>query len=69
MRDFLPAAPGVGGLRADDPGHYVLQAESDVRAQAAQAAVLAGAQLRDLAVDTPSLDRIYRQTFTEDTPT
>lgn len=40
-----------------------------MRAQAAQAAVLAGAQLRDLAVDTPSLDRIYRQTFTEDTPT
>lgn len=69
LRSVLAAVPGVGGVRTEAPGHYVLQAESDVRAQAAQAAVLAGAQLRDLAVDTPSLDRIYRQTFTEDTPT
>jgi len=69
LRSVLATVPGVGGVRAKSPGHYVLQAESDVRAQAAQAAVLAGAQLCDLAVDTPSLDRIYRQTFAEDTPT
>jgi ABC-2 type transport system ATP-binding protein len=69
IRAALAAVPGVGHVRAEPGGRYVLQAESDVRAQAAQAAVLAGAQLRDLAVDTPSLERIYRQTFTEDHPT
>ncbi|MGB6006781.1 ABC transporter ATP-binding protein [Castellaniella sp.] len=65
----LGAVPGVGQVRAEPGGHYILQAESDVRAQAAQAAVLAGARLRDLAVDTPSLDRIYRQTFSQDSST
>ncbi|WP_322998699.1 ABC transporter ATP-binding protein [Castellaniella sp.] len=65
----LGAVPGVGQVRAEPGGHYILQAESDVRAQAAQAAVLAGAELHDLSVDTPSLDRIYRQTFSKDIPT
>ena len=69
LHAILATVPGVGHVRSPSAGHYILQAESDVRAQAAQAAVLAGAQLRDLAVDTPSLERIYRQTFTEDTPT
>ncbi|WP_345798401.1 ABC transporter ATP-binding protein [Castellaniella sp. MT123] len=69
IQAVLAAVPGVGSVRLDAPGHYVLQAESDVRAQAAQAAVVAGAQLRDLTVDSPSLERIYRQTFTKDSPT
>lgn len=65
----LAAVPGVGQVRVEPGGHYILQAEHDVRAQAAQAAVLAGAQLRDLSADAPSLARIYQQTFSEDAPT
>ncbi|HEX7387808.1 MAG TPA: ABC transporter ATP-binding protein [Castellaniella sp.] len=61
----LAAVADVQTVYKDPDGSYVLQAESDVRAQAAQAAVLAGASLRGLSVSTPSLDRIYRHTFTE----
>lgn len=66
LRAALSAVQGVLAVAADAPGSYVLQAESDVRAQAAQAAVLAGARLRGLAVSTPSLERIYHHTFDGD---
>lgn len=66
LHQALAAVPGVKSVRADADGGYILQAEADVRAQAAQAAVLAGARLRGLAVSTPSLDRIYHHTFAED---
>lgn len=66
LHQALAAVPGVKSVRADADGGYTLQAEADVRAQAAQAAVLAGARLRGLAVSTPSLDRIYHHTFSED---
>ncbi|MFA7436838.1 ABC transporter ATP-binding protein [Castellaniella sp.] len=62
----LAQVPGVARVHKPTDGHYILTAQTDVRAQAAQAAVLAGAQLRSLKVDEPSLERIYRQTFTED---
>jgi ABC-2 type transport system ATP-binding protein len=66
LHQALAAVPGVKSVRVDADGGYILQAEADVRAQAAQAAVLAGARLRGLAVSTPSLDRIYHHTFAED---
>ncbi|HEX2519359.1 MAG TPA: ABC transporter ATP-binding protein [Castellaniella sp.] len=66
LSQALAAVPGVKSIHAEANGSYILQAEADVRAQAAQAAVLAGAKLRGLAVSTPSLDRIYHHTFSED---
>jgi ABC-2 type transport system ATP-binding protein len=66
LNQALAAVPGVKSVHADANGSYILQAEADVRAQAAQAAVLAGARLRGLAVSTPSLDRIYHHTFSEE---
>ncbi len=67
IQAILAAVPGVDSVRLESAGHYVLQAEGDVRAEAAQAAVRAGARLLGLAVDIPSLERIYHQTFAEDT--
>lgn len=59
----LQAVPGVAAVRQEGQGHYVLQASGDVRAEAARAAVQAGAQLRGLSVGEPSLERIYRAAF------
>ena len=63
IRDALAAVPGVSGVRVSGPGHYVLRAAGDVRADAARAAIAAGAGLQSLAVDVPSLEAIYRHTF------
>lgn len=59
----LAALSGVRSVQMPVPGHYVLQTEGDLRAPAAQAAVLAGAHLAGLFVEIPSLQRIYHQTF------
>lgn len=63
LHDALAAVPGVRQVRMPQAGHYVLQAASDVRAEAARTAIDAGASLQSLAVDTPSLEAIYQHTF------
>ncbi|MER1966397.1 ABC transporter ATP-binding protein [Castellaniella sp. GW247-6E4] len=63
IRAALATVPGVSQVRMPEPGHYVLQAAGDVRADAARAAIQAGAGLQSLAVDVPSLEAIYRHTF------
>ncbi len=63
IREALATVPGVSRVHVPEPGRYVLQAAGDVRAEAARAAIEAGAGLQSLAVDVPSLEAIYRHTF------
>ncbi len=63
IREALSAVPGVRRVQVPEAGRYVLQAAADVRAEAARAAIEAGASLQSLAVDAPSLEAIYRHTF------
>ncbi|MCX7314950.1 MAG: ABC transporter ATP-binding protein [Alphaproteobacteria bacterium] len=56
----------MAGVRAVDqsgPSRYRLLAERDIRAEAAAVVVNAGGQLRQLAVEVPSLDTIYNHYF------
>lgn len=59
----LSAVPGVSQVLSPAPGRYLLRANQDVRADAARRTVEMGAQLTGLAVETPSLDSIYRRYF------
>lgn len=45
------------------PSRYVLKATADVRPQAAEAAVMAGGQLKALNIEVPDLDEIYARYF------
>ncbi len=59
----LGAIPGVRSLERTAPDRYRLLAMGDVRPQAARAVVNAGADLRRLSIEEPSLDAIYNRYF------
>ena len=59
----LGAVPGVQHVEQIAPERYRLLAAGDVRADAARAVVKAGADLRHLSVEEPSLEAIYRRYF------
>ncbi len=61
----LRALPGVSSVRVTRPGFLVMEAQQDLRSDAASAVIAAGAQLRSLDVELPSLDEIYTQYFEE----
>lgn len=65
LEKALADLPGVLAVTAAGPERYVLEAESDLRPEAARAVVEAGGRLRSLAVEEPSLDDIYNQYFEE----
>ena len=59
------AVPRVVRWNAETPGHYVLEAEDDRRADVAAAVVGAGARLLSLRMEEPSLDDVYAHYFQE----
>ncbi len=63
LEEKLRAVPGVRSVEPAGPNRFRLLAQGDVRSQAAAAVVNAGGALRQLAVDTPSLDAIYNRYF------
>jgi ABC-2 type transport system ATP-binding protein len=65
LTERLGKLAGVVGVRRVLPDGYALEAVDDLRAQATQAAVQAGAQLLWLSLEEPSLDEIYARYFEE----
>ena len=64
LGEALRAVPGVANVKSNG-NRYELEAESDLRAEAADAAVKAGGRLLALDVQAPSLDDIYTRYFQE----
>lgn len=65
LEQALRRLPGAGNLRCTSPGHYELEAISDLRAEAVRAVVEAGGRLFALRLEEPSLDDIYARYFQE----
>lgn len=65
LEQALRRLPGVGNVRCTSPGHYELEAISDLRAEAVRAVVEAGGRLFALRLEEPSLDDIYARYFQE----
>jgi ABC-2 type transport system ATP-binding protein len=65
LADTLRSLPGVVNVRCDSPDLYVVEAVSDLRAEAASTVIQSGGRLKSLAIETPSLDEIYAQYFKE----
>jgi ABC-2 type transport system ATP-binding protein len=64
LRKALEALPGVHTVAAQN-GKMILEAQKDVRAEAAEAVIKAGGRLKGLSVEAPSLDDIYTRYFEE----
>jgi ABC-2 type transport system ATP-binding protein len=62
----LQKLAGVAQVSQEGDRRYVLQAASDLRAEAARAVVNAGGHLLGLNVEAPSLDEIYARYFQEE---
>jgi ABC-2 type transport system ATP-binding protein len=65
LTEALRRVDGVVAVEHDDDDHYRVAAETDLRAEAANAVVQAGGRLLALAVELPSLDSIYSHYFEE----
>ena len=65
VENALRSLPGVVDVQHEDPNHLIVEAASDLRAEAARAIVGAGGRLQFLDVEAPSLDEIYSQYFEE----
>jgi len=63
LEEPLRRLDGVLNVRRFDTNFYELEAESDLRAEAARAVVEAGGRLLSLAVEAPSLDEVYTRYF------
>jgi ABC-2 type transport system ATP-binding protein len=61
----LAGLPGVLQVHREGRDRLVLEASSDVRAEAAEAVIKAGQKLRGLSIEQPSLDEIYSRYFQE----
>lgn len=61
----LQGVPGLVTVSEEGAQKYLLEARSDLRAEAARAIVNAGGNLFNLAVEAPSLDEIYARYFQE----
>jgi ABC-2 type transport system ATP-binding protein len=59
----LGAIPGVHGVSETAPGRFRLSCDRDLRPEAAAAVVTAGGRLKQLSLDTPSLETIYMRCF------
>lgn len=57
---------GVLDVQRSDTNRYELEAERDLRAEAARTVVEAGGQLLSLTVETPSLDEVYSGYFQQE---
>jgi ABC-2 type transport system ATP-binding protein len=64
LRKALEALPEVHTVAAQN-GKMILEAQKDVRAEAAEAVIKAGGRLKGLSVEAPSLDDIYTRYFEE----
>ena len=62
LTQTLQQLPGVVSIRRED-STYELEAQSDLRAEAARAVLDAGGQLLTLELEEPSLDEIYARYF------
>jgi ABC-2 type transport system ATP-binding protein len=59
----LSALPGVRSVETPAPGRFRIICDRDLRAEAAAVTVAAGGRLKELKLDEPSLEMIYRRYF------
>jgi ABC-2 type transport system ATP-binding protein len=59
----LSSLPGVRNVEQPAPGKWRLICDRDLRPEAAAEVIRAGARLRKLSLDEPSLETIYRRYF------
>jgi ABC-2 type transport system ATP-binding protein len=62
--ETLQQLPGVVNVQRSN-GQYQVEAETDLRSQAASAVIQSGGKLLKLGVETHSLDDIYARYFEE----
>jgi ABC-2 type transport system ATP-binding protein len=65
LGNALQRIPQTVQVRCVDGNHFVVEAKSDVRADAAKAVIRAGGRLQALNVEYQSLDDIYARYFAE----
>ena len=63
LKPTLERMPNVVSVSTPEPGRYVIEASDDVRSAAAAEAVRAGASVRSLAREEPSLAEVYASYF------
>ncbi len=66
LEESLRRLPGVVNLKRSDPSTYELEAENDLRAEAARAVVEANGTLLALDIKAPNLDEIYACYFQQE---
>jgi ABC-2 type transport system ATP-binding protein len=66
LEEPLHRLDGVLQVRRSDTNFYELEAESDLRAQAARAVVEAGGNLLSLTIEAPSLNEVYTSYFQQE---
>jgi ABC-2 type transport system ATP-binding protein len=66
LEESLGRLDGVLSVERADDNLYQLEAESDLRAEAARTVIEAGGRLLSLAVETPSLDEVYSGYFQQE---
>ena len=65
LLEALRVLPGVSRVNSQAGPKIRLEAEEDIRPQVAQAVLSAGAELRSLGLEQPSLDEVYARYFQE----
>lgn len=66
LEERLRRIPGVRAVQSDGPGHFVVDAESDLRGAVTEAVGAAdGGRLLGLGLRQPSLDEVYNRYFQE----
>jgi ABC-2 type transport system ATP-binding protein len=65
LHQALKRIEGVNTVVSPTRGHYLVDADRDVRSRVAQIALAQGAQVHTLSADSVSLDTIYRHYFSE----
>ncbi len=62
---ILKSVSGIMNVHKLTPDEFELEAQTDLRAEVAEAVVHAGGRLTSLNIETPSLDEVYAQYFEE----
>lgn len=65
MKEVLQGLPQAIQVRRVDGNRYEVEAQGDVRADAASAIIKAGGRLQELNIESQSLDEIYTRYFEE----
>ena len=65
MKEALHGLPQTVNVRRVDGNRYEVEAQDDVRADAANAIIRAGGRLHELNIEAQNLDEIYRRYFEE----